>query len=174
MGLLDSTRRCPPAPPRGRAPSKVRTALLLALAGSALLASGCTRTFALRLDSPAGATLHIPKGEFTPARSLPIPFIATFQPGAQFLYYPVTLTIPAAYSARYGGAGNEVRLHGRLYIYNATQLTENRTVRLPIPDQRITSLITGQVAEITQFVFDPSEPLGETYLARIVLRTSPF
>lgn len=149
----------------------LRSALLAAvlLLGSA----GCRHRYQLRIDTPAGATMEVQGGPFARPRSLPIPFIATFEPADGYAYYPVTIDLAGAVSDRYGGGGKTVRLYGKLYVHAATPLTRGTTVRLPIPDARIAALVSGQLAEITHYVYDPSRPGGE-HLALVVFRTRPF
>lgn len=162
-------------PMSNRFPKAAQTRHTVAvLVGLVCLFSACAKPFLLRLDSPAGAKLIVRAGPFTPKRELPIPFTARFEPMGNLVPYSVIIEIPATLSKRCGGRGKPIQLFGRLYIYPATELTTGRTVALLLPVSRVRALVTGDLGEISHFVSDPNSARGESYLARLVLRTSSF
>jgi hypothetical protein len=147
----------------------MRGAFALAL----LLLGGCSHsTFRLRIDEPRGAEMIVEGGAFHDDTRLPVPFVAELTPMNGNAAYPVRFVIPAAESPRFGGRG-EVVLYGRLYIYGATELARAQTVRLPVEQDRIRALVTGEVAELTRYVYDPNTA-SEQRLALLVLRARTF
>lgn len=151
--------------------SRAHGACALALVATALV--GCAgQRFRMRIDEPRGATLRVLDGPFAEGGEVAIPFEATFAPMGDWEAYRVELDLPAEVAQRYGGR-SDITLYGKLHVYGATELARQSLVRLPIGDERIGSLVRGEVAEISAYVYDPNE-IGQRTLAHIVIRAQRF
>lgn len=153
--------------------ANTRLAFLLGMAATTL---GCQSSLRVRIDEPAGSTLTIlersdPVHEREDSIPLELPFVAELDAAGGRFGYPVSLTMPESVASRYGGAG-DVRLFGQLYVYPPTRVSgQTGVVTLRIPEERLTSLLRGEVAVIETFVVDPNEG-RDRYLVRLTLRSS--
>lgn len=140
---------------------------VLVAAAIALTATACSAArFRMRVAAPAGAQLVVLRGPFSGERTLPIPFVATFEPMGAHQHYDVRLRIPAEVATRLG-ARSAVELRGELRVYAATELARQSVAELPIDEERLGRLVRGETAEAWWVVHDPNVTDGQ--LAHLVV-----
>lgn len=139
--------------------------LLMQRAGAALaivlIVGGCSvPSFRMRMATPAGAELRVLRGPFSEERTLPLPFVATFQPMGSRQHYAVSLRVPAALATALGARG-EVVLPGELHVYRVTEVARHTTAELPVDEDRLGRLVRGEIAEASWWVSDPNVVEGQ-------------
>lgn len=140
-----------------------------------LTTAACSTSFQhVEVDAPANARVVILEGVGTPRIETKTPFSANFEAVSvsDWAAYDLTLDLDATEAARYGGHG-PITLYGHLGVGPPTELSRTLTVKLQMPEEKLTALVTGNRVEIETFITDPNaNPPRE--LARLTLRRSPF
>jgi hypothetical protein len=141
----------------------------------ALVLGGCSaRLVHVRLESPVGAQVIVPRGFGTPELTLTTPLTIKMETGSMALSagYPLIFRLDES-AARSYGASHAIDIYARLNLHTPTEWARTQTMRIPISDEKVRALIRGEVGEISAYVEDPNQVMG-LQLAVITLRLARF
>jgi hypothetical protein len=136
---------------------------------------GCSgKLVHVRLESPAGAQVIVPRGFGTPELMLTMPLTMAMETGSMALSagYPLIIRLDENMARSYG-ANHALDIYARLNLNNPTDYARTQTLRLPISDEKLRALVRGEVEEISAYVEDPNQVMG-LQLALITLRLTRF
>jgi hypothetical protein len=146
-----------------------------ALVGLGLVLAGCSgKLVHVRLESPVGAQVIVPRGFGTPELTLTTPMTITMETGSMTpsAGYPLIFRLDENAAHSYG-ASHAIDLYARLNLGSPTEYARTQTLRLAISDEKVRALIRGEIGEITATVEDPNQVTG-LELAVITLRLARF
>ena len=147
--------------------------VIVVVAALASLA-GCSPSYqAVRMDVPAGAIVRIEPGVHTPAVLFKTPFVGRFEIGSLDVRggIPLVFELDEESAKRYG-ANRAIKICARLAVGKPTAFAQTQTLQLAPSEDSLSTLVQGQVTEISAFVADPNE--NNKQLVRITMRRAPF